>query len=109
MPSLTQLRPMERRILTLQAEGVPVPEIARRFGRSPAHIERIIAWTHLPRSGNLRVSAPSAMARRVLHLRAAGESHDDIGRRFRRSGRFIRQVEGLALYTRALELLGPRS
>lgn len=109
MPSSTQLRPLERRILALREEGVPVPEIARRFGRSPAHIERIIAWTHLPRSGSLRMRAPTAMARRVLQLRAAGETHEEIGRRFRRSGRFIRQVEGLAHYTRALELLAPRN
>jgi hypothetical protein len=100
---------MERRILALRNDGMPVPEIARRFGRSPAHIERVIRWTDLPRSGNRRMRAPSAMARRVLHLRAAGESHDEIGRRFRRSGRFIRQVEGLAHYTRAIDLLATRS
>lgn len=108
MESTSRLRPLERRVLALRDEGVPISEIARRFDRSPEHIARVIEWTRLPRSGAAGTRTADAMARRVLRFRASGESHDAIGRRFRKSGRFIRQVEGLAHYTRALELLAPR-
>ncbi|CAN5339106.1 MAG: hypothetical protein ACR2JP_02180 [Acidimicrobiia bacterium] len=42
----------------------------------------------------------------MLALRWAGESHDTIADRFRKTPRFIRQAEGLAHYRRAMELLG---
>jgi hypothetical protein len=46
------------------------------------------------------------MQRRVLQMRSDGETHADIGQKFRRSARFIQQVEGLAHYQKAMELLG---
>ena len=49
------------------------------------------------------------LERRVLHLRASGESHERIGERFKRSGRFIRQVEGLAHYKESMRLLSRAS
>jgi hypothetical protein len=42
----------------------------------------------------------------VLAMRAAGETHEEIGLRFRRSPRSIRQIEGLAHYRMGLQLLG---
>lgn len=86
-------------------EGLPVTEIADRLRRSPSHVERIMAWSDIPRSGPPPGRAGRAMERRVLALRQDGESHEEIGRRFRRGARFIRQVEGLAHYRRGLELL----
>lgn len=99
------LRPVERRVLAMRDGGVEIEEIARRIDRSPGHVERVIEWTGIPRTGRAQRRSPTAIERRVLALRAHGESHDEIGERFRRSPKYIRQVEGLAHYTRGLELL----
>ena len=103
--STAHLRPLERCVLAMHAEGVAVGEIARRIRRSPAHVERIMAWTELPRSGPARRTSARALERRVLKLRARGESYDQIGHRFKRSARSIRQIEGLAHYRMAVQLL----
>ncbi len=52
--------------------------------------------------------SPSAVERRVLALLDAGETHEEVGQRFRRGADYIRQVEGLAHYRLGLELLGGR-
>jgi hypothetical protein len=46
------------------------------------------------------------MQRRVVAMREQGQSHAEIGERFRRSPRFIRQVEGLARFRQYRDLLG---
>ena len=102
---MENLRPMERRIIAMRDGGVPSDEIAKRFGKSAAQIERIFQWTAIPRSGPPRQRSPRAIERRVLTLRAAGETHAEVGARFRRSARFIQQVEGLAHYRLGLNLL----
>jgi DNA-binding CsgD family transcriptional regulator len=99
------LRPLERRILALRAEGMTTDEIARRFNRSASRIEQIITWTEIPRSRPPAERFPRAIERRVLALRSQGESHERIGERFGRSARFIRQVEGLAHFRLARDLL----
>ncbi len=99
------LRPIERRVLSMHTEGVPVSEIGRRIRRSPEHVERMLAWTEFPRQRPPARTAAWAIHHRVLALRAAGESHEEIGRRFHRSARHIRQVEGMAHYRKGLELL----
>ncbi len=96
---------MERRVLTMRDEGIHIDEIARRIDRTPAHVGRVIAWTEIPRTGPRTRTSPTAMQRAVLRLRADGESHDEIARRFNRGPKYIRQVEGLAHYTQGLELL----
>lgn len=102
---LTSLRPMERRILTMREEGVPIDEIADRMRKSPEFVERVITWTEIPRSGTERDPGLTPLESRVLALTADGEDHATIGRRFRKSERFIRQVEGLAHYRMGLELM----
>jgi DNA-binding CsgD family transcriptional regulator len=101
------LRPLERRVLKLRDDGHEVDEIARRLKRSPEHVERVIGWAEMiPRSGPPPGVANRAKERRVLALRSEGETHAEIAERFRRSPEFIRQMEGLAHYRKALEILG---
>src|SRR2546429_5363324 len=92
------LRPLERRVLRLAADGVPDDEIARRFRRSPAFIRRVIDLTEVPRSGEVRPDSHPLrpLERRVLRWRENGAHPDEIGRRFNRSPGFISQVEDLA-------------
>jgi uncharacterized protein (DUF433 family) len=100
------LRPIERRILAMRDAGESVATIAGRLRRSPEHVERIITWTELPRTGPASRRSSRARERRVLALRAEGETYDQIAARFGRGAGYIKQVEGLAHYRLALELLG---
>jgi hypothetical protein len=99
------LRPLERCVLAMRDRGLSLEQIGERIKRSPEQVERIIAWTDLPRSGNSKRTSARALERRVLALRHRGESYETIGGRFRRSPGFIRRVEGLAHYRRAIKLL----
>lgn len=45
---MQHLRPLERCILKLTAQGVEVDEIARRIRKSPERVEKIIDWTDIP-------------------------------------------------------------
>lgn len=42
-PVGASLRPLERRLLRWRDEGVDTDEVAAMFGRSPEHIERVLA------------------------------------------------------------------
>lgn len=99
------LRPIERRVLDMQREGVVIEEIASRIKKSPEFVERMIGWTEIPRSGNTTDRDLTPMQRRVLDLRAAGESHEEIAARFKKGVAFIRQVEGLAHFKESQRLL----
>jgi DNA-binding CsgD family transcriptional regulator len=90
------LRPVERRILAMRDEGIDTAEIARRFKRSEDFIERVIAWTQIPRRKVARHQGLSPIERRVVDLRTDGLSYEEIGQRFRRSPDHIRRVEGYA-------------
>ena len=108
------LRPIERRVLAMRDEGLSDEEIGRRLKRSPGHVARIAEWATLPArrthggdgSGRSRDGALSPRERRVVAMRSEGLSHAEIGRRFRKSERYIRQVEGLAHFRRSQDLLG---
>jgi len=99
------LRPVERRVLTLRASGLSLEQIAAAFKRSPNHIGRIIEWSSIPRSGPPPNRKSRALEERVLSLRGDGESHTTIAGRFNKTPSYIRQVEGLAHFRRARELL----
>lgn len=93
------LRPVERCVLRLAADGVDHLEIARRFKRRPGFADRVIAF-----AGMHHTSTPPAgdalrpVERRILKWRASGAAHADIGRRFHRSAAHIRRIEELATY-----------
>ena len=99
------LRPIERRVLAMQDEGVHIEEIARRIDKSPAHVERVIEWTEIPRSGPRARRMPTAIEQRVMDMRRDGDSYVEIAARFKRSPKYIKQVEGLGHYSLGLDLL----
>lgn len=93
------LRPVERCILRLVANGVDHIEIARRFRRQPEYVGRVIEFAGMPRSSAEPVGDElRPVERRVLKWRASGAAHADIGRRFHRSAGHIRRIEQLATY-----------
>jgi DNA-binding CsgD family transcriptional regulator len=93
------LRPVERRVLRLVANGVDHIEIARRFRRRPEFVDRVIAYAGLPRTSIQPArDALRPLERRILKWRASGAEHADIGRRFHRSADHIRRIEQLATY-----------
>ncbi len=92
-------------MLDLQDEGMSIDEIATRFNRSPEFVGRLIGWTEIPRSGPPIRDHLSPLQRRVLDMRAEGESHDEIASKFKKGEAFIRQVEGLAYFKESLRLL----
>jgi transcriptional regulator len=102
---MEHLRPIERRVLEMQQEGVVVDEIASRIKRSPEFVERMIGWTEIPRNGTTSERDLTPMQQRVLDLRAAGETREEIASRFKKGETYIRQVEGLAHFKEGLRLL----
>ena len=93
------LRPVERCVLRLVADGVDHTEIARRFRRRPEFVDRVIAYAGMPRhSVQPAGAALRPVERRILKWRASGAEHADIGRRFHRSAGHIRRIEQLAAY-----------
>ncbi len=92
----------------MRRQGVPDTEIGRRVRKSPERVSQIIEWTQLPRPGRSgdRQHLLSPLQRRVVAMRAEGQTHSEIGEKFRRSERFIRQVEGLARFRQFRDLLG---
>jgi DNA-binding CsgD family transcriptional regulator len=91
------LRPIERRILTMQREGLDSIEIGRRFNRSPEHIDRVAQWSNLPgRKEPRRRSGLRPVEQRVVDLRAEGISYEEIGGRFQKGPDHIRRVERFA-------------
>jgi DNA-binding CsgD family transcriptional regulator len=90
------LRPIERRVLALREEGLDTAEIGRRFRRSPDHIERIIAWSDIPRTRLPSRSGLSPIERSVKRMRGDGLSYEEIGQRLRHSPDHIIRLEGHA-------------
>lgn len=90
----------------MREQGVLIDEIAARINRSPEFVERLIAWTEIPRTGTASDDHHlTARQRRVLDLRSEGHSHAEIAEKFRRREAYIRQVEGLAHFKESQRLL----
>lgn len=106
MQNQSALRPLERAVLRLRDQGLPITEIADRFRRSPAHIERVIEYTTLPqRSGLPDRPGLRPIEKRVLAWRAAGVGHEELAARFKRSASHMRKIEGMAYLQKSRELL----
>lgn len=102
---MEHLRPIERRVLEMQREGVGVEEIAARIKRSPEFVERMISWTEIPRNGKTTDRDLTPIQQRVLDLRATGETREEIASKFNKREAYIRQVEGLAHFKESQRLL----
>ena len=95
------LRPIERLVLRLIAEGVGEVEIGRRLRRSPEMIGRIATMAQLSRTTRTRTVPDDGLRpleRRLLRWRHYGATYAEIGARFRRSPAFVARVETLARY-----------
>lgn len=103
--AMEHLRPIERRVLEMQREGVGVEEIAARIKRSPEFVERMISWTEIPRNGKTTDRDLTPIQQRVLDLRATGETREEIASKFKKREAYIRQVEGLAHFKESQRLL----
>ncbi|MFZ0013912.1 MAG: hypothetical protein WAL25_07325 [Acidimicrobiia bacterium] len=99
------LRPVERRVLDMHGDGVELNEIAARINKSPEFVERLLGWTDIPRNGDTRRRDLTPVERRVLDMRANGESYELIAEKFKKTERYIRQVEGLAHFKEGQRLL----
>ena len=106
MPDPSKLRPLERAVLRLRDSGVSTAEIARRFRRSPAHIERVIELAGLPNRRGLPIQPGlRPIERRVLAWRASGVGHQELADRFKRSAAHMRRIEGMAYLRKGHQLL----
>ncbi|HSJ33928.1 MAG TPA: hypothetical protein VLB85_02630 [Acidimicrobiia bacterium] len=104
-----QLRPIETRILAMRQAGLSDAEIGTKVRKSPSRVAMIADWAQHPARGSglkREDEVLSPVAKRVLAMRAEGQSHAEIGDRLRRGPRYVRQVEGLAHFRRYRELLG---
>ena len=99
MDDLGNLRPLERRVERLAAEGMVPAEIGRRFHRSSEHIERVLALASLP---GRRAPEPERglrpLERRLLRWRDEGATPRELADRFRRGPGHIERVLALAEY-----------
>ena len=106
----TKLRPIETRVLAMRQEGLSDEEIGRRIRKSPERVAMIADLAvHPARTSDGRRDDDGGLSprqKRILALRAEGQSHAEIADRFRRSPRYIRQLEGLAHFQKYRELLG---
>jgi DNA-binding CsgD family transcriptional regulator len=95
----SRLSPIERVVSRLHARGAPTTEIARRVGKKPGTVLRIMKMAEFRRHGNGSAQEDHPLRpleRVVLRLREAGESYGEIGNRLARSGRRIQDIEGYA-------------
>jgi DNA-binding CsgD family transcriptional regulator len=56
-PDAGALRPLERRLLRWRAEGATYEELADRFRRGPAHLERVLALAEYKLGGSHEMSS----------------------------------------------------
>lgn len=87
------LRPVERRMRRLHADGIGTAEIGSRFKRSGDFVERVLDFARLP--GRQNAAAPAGLRpleRRLLRWREEGASPEELADRFRRSPDHIERV-----------------
>jgi DNA-binding CsgD family transcriptional regulator len=99
MTALGDLRPLERRISKLAADGVVPAEIGRRFNRSEHFIERVLELASLPdRQAHREPAVLRPIERRLVRWRDQGVPARELADRFRRGPEHIERVLALADY-----------
>jgi DNA-binding CsgD family transcriptional regulator len=99
MNDLANLRPLERRMSKLAADGVVPDEIGRRFNRSGEFVERVLVFASLPgRNAPEQSDALRPLERRLLRWREQGASPTELADRFRRGPGYIERVLAFADY-----------
>src|SRR5215467_2731614 len=99
MDEFANLRPVERRMTRLAAEGVVPDEIGRRFNRSGEFVERVLEFANLPGRGASRdTDALRPLERRLLRWRDQGATPMELADRFRRGPAHIERVLTYADY-----------
>ena len=99
MDEFAGLRPLERRVIKLAADGVVPAEIGRRFNRSEDFVERVLELASVP--GRSAPESPRGLRpieRRLLRWREEGVSTPDLADRFQRGPDYIERVLALADY-----------
>jgi hypothetical protein len=98
-----QLRPIERRIMSLASDGLTPTETGRRFHRSGRYVEQVLRLAEMPRRDARRPArgtALRALERRLIRWRDEGADPVNIAAMFRRSPEHIERVLALADYKR---------
>jgi DNA-binding CsgD family transcriptional regulator len=99
MDQLADLRPLERRVSKLAADGVAPAEIGRRFNRSEDFVEQVLVLAGMPgRSAPPTSAGLRPIERRLLRWRDEGVSTAELADRFRRGPGYIERVLELADY-----------
>lgn len=99
MDEFANLRPLERRVNRLAAEGVVPGEIGRRFHRSGDFIERVLVLSQLPgRHASPEPAGLRPLERRLLRWRDEGAQPEELADRFQRGPAHIDRVLALADY-----------
>lgn len=99
--STENLRPIERVVLRMVGEDLPVAEIAARVGRGPRAVQRMLQMIEYKQrwgSGVPRLTrgGQRPLERVILRMRSQGCGYGEIGNRLRRSGAQVRRIEGYA-------------
>ena len=98
-----QLRPIERRITSLAADGLTPAETGERFHRSGRYVEQVLRLAEIPdRDARPQVGATALrpLERRLLRWRDEGADPANLAEMFRRSPEHIERVLALADYKR---------
>jgi len=90
------LRPVEKRLVAMKADGLTTNQIADRLNKSPTHVARMLRWVEIPRERPAPRRYAAALEARVADMRARGMSHEEIGHTLHRSSRFSERIEHLA-------------
>ena len=94
------LRPIEAVILRLRNDGHPAPEIAKRTGKRPGTVRRILEMVehkaNIPVQQSSRPGEGRPVERVIRRLRDRGETYGQIGNRLNISGSQAKRIEEMA-------------
>lgn len=96
------LRPIERVVMRMHAEGLSPANIGKKVGKKPGTVNRIVLMVGFKEDG-LSTPTPNddplrPVERVVMKLRSQGETYSQIGNRLALSGRRVQFIERLAQF-----------